>query len=539
MKKFFPLFFLLIAFGTANAQVKVGFIGGANRSTIVETNNLPNWSTIKPGYSPIYGYHGGLFAEFSLNKKHSLAFQPTVIYFNKGRKYDQTFNPVTTLKDSGSKQLLNYIDIPLNLIAKIKLTKNLKFLIGAGPYASFFLSGREKITTTSNTGTVITSTNADLPVGNGPGKYKTLDYGINVLAGFEYKHVFLRADASQSLADMYQASSYKGTFKNQVISVSLGIALDIKSLPADKVKLPDTTAKKTTIKDKDGDGIADKDDDCPTVAGGADTKGCPDKDGDGVADKDDKCPDVKGSIANKGCPEIDTDGDGIPDKDDKCPTQKGTILNNGCPGVADNKDNKDKIDNNKPAKDLTGDRDGDGIKDEDDQCPDEKGLLRYHGCPIPDSDGDGVNDEIDHCKDVAGEKTNHGCPLKVKKDKKDRPVVSEEVINSVKETANKIQFKQSETNLSPAAESALDEVVTLLNNNPDMNLKIEGHASLEGDHYVNLALSNSRAVAVRNYLVSKGIDLSRLNTTWYGADKLLTTDPRKQALNRRVELTPY
>ena len=72
-----------------------------------------------------------------------------------------------------------------------------------------------------------------------------------------------------------------------------------------------------------------------------------------------------------------------------------------------------------------------------------------------------------------------------------------------------------------------------------MNLKIEGHASLEGDHYINLALSNSRAVSVRNYLVSKGIDQSRLNTSWYGADKLLTTDPRKQALNRRVELTPY
>lgn len=539
MKKFFPLFFLLIASTVASAQVRVGFLGGANRSTILETNNLANWSTIKGNYSPIYGYHGGLFADISLNKKGSLAFQPSVIYFNKGRKYFERFDPATSLiADSGVKQLLNYIDIPLNLMAKIRIYKKLKFIIGAGPYASFFLSGREKTTTTDFAGAQTTTTNADLPVGNGAGKYKTLDYGVNVLAGFEVGHVFLRADASQSLADMYQASSYKGTFKHQVISVSLGVTLDIKSIPPDKKKLPDTTAAKTKIKDKDGDGIADKDDACPDVAGVASAKGCPDKDGDGIADKDDKCPDVKGTAANNGCPDKDTDGDGIADKDDKCPTEKGTVLNNGCP-VAGDKVTDDKNKDKNKIVTTNGDRDGDGIKDDVDECPDEKGLLRYKGCPIPDTDGDGVNDEIDHCKDVAGEKSNHGCPLVDKTKKKERPVVSQDVINSVSETAKKIQFAQSQTDLSADATAALDEVVALLTANPDMNLKIVGHASLEGDHYVNLALSNTRALTVRNYLVSKGIDISRLNTSWYGADKLLTTDPRKQAINRRVELTPY
>ena len=86
-------------------------------------------------------------------------------------------------------------------------------------------------------------------------------------------------------------------------------------------------------KDSDKDGIADKDDACPDVAGLKEFNGCPDTDGDGVADKDDKCPDEKGPKENNGCPWPDRDGDGVLDKDDECPDQKGTVANNGCPEV--------------------------------------------------------------------------------------------------------------------------------------------------------------------------------------------------------------
>jgi hypothetical protein len=55
-------------------------------------------------------------------------------------------------------------------------------------------------------------------------------------------------------------------------------------------------------------------------------KGCPDTDKDGVADKDDKCPTVAGPKENAGCPFPDTDGDGVLDKDDKCPEVKVLLL---------------------------------------------------------------------------------------------------------------------------------------------------------------------------------------------------------------------
>ena len=84
-------------------------------------------------------------------------------------------------------------------------------------------------------------------------------------------------------------------------------------------------------KDTDKDGIPDKDDACPEVAGLKEFNGCPDTDGDGVADKDDKCPDVAGPAENGGCPWPDTDGDGVLDKDDLCPNEAGPASNNGCP----------------------------------------------------------------------------------------------------------------------------------------------------------------------------------------------------------------
>nr|WP_262898908.1 OmpA family protein [Hymenobacter piscis] len=90
--------------------------------------------------------------------------------------------------------------------------------------------------------------------------------------------------------------------------------------------------------DRDNDGVADKDDDCPDEAGLPALRGCPDADGDGVADKNDKCPDTPAGtqVDGNGCPLVtDADGDGIPNDQDRCPnTPAGTKVDaNGCPEV--------------------------------------------------------------------------------------------------------------------------------------------------------------------------------------------------------------
>ena len=60
-----------------------------------------------------------------------------------------------------------------------------------------------------------------------------------------------------------------------------------------------------------------------------------DRDKDGVLDKDDLCPEVPGPVENNGCPWPDTDGDGILDKDDACPEVPGLAEFNGCPKPAE------------------------------------------------------------------------------------------------------------------------------------------------------------------------------------------------------------
>jgi OOP family OmpA-OmpF porin len=87
--------------------------------------------------------------------------------------------------------------------------------------------------------------------------------------------------------------------------------------------------------DSDGDGVANRLDQCPNTPRGArvDLKGCPlDSDGDGVFDGLDRCPDTPAGVKVNadGCP-LDSDGDGIPDYKDSCPTVPAPGTVDGCP----------------------------------------------------------------------------------------------------------------------------------------------------------------------------------------------------------------
>ena len=82
-------------------------------------------------------------------------------------------------------------------------------------------------------------------------------------------------------------------------------------------------------KDTDKDGVYDRHDDCPSVAGLPEFNGCPDDDGDGIENSKDACPNQAGLLEFNGCP--DSDGDGIADPQDKCPNEAGPADNAGCP----------------------------------------------------------------------------------------------------------------------------------------------------------------------------------------------------------------
>ncbi len=255
-------------------------------------------------------------------------------------------------------------------------------------------------------------------------------------------------------------------------------------------------------KDTDGDGIYDKDDACPEVAGLKQFKGCPDTDGDGIIDGSDTCPDVPGLAEFQGCP--DTDADGIADKDDACPDVAGPKSLNGCP-----------------------DADGDGIADKDDKCPQVKGPKENGGCPWPDTDGDGVLDKDDKCVDVKGTVANKGCPE-----------ISEEQVNKLNAYAKTILFNSGKSTFQQQTFPVLQSIAAILKEYPDSKFSIEGHTDSDGKDAANQKLSEDRAKAVKDYLVTNGIVEGRLTSTGFGETKPIDSNKTKagKANNRRVEV---
>jgi outer membrane protein OmpA-like peptidoglycan-associated protein len=240
------------------------------------------------------------------------------------------------------------------------------------------------------------------------------------------------------------------------------------------------------VKDTDGDGITDDKDNCPNEAGPKENNGCPDKDsdGDGVVDRKDKCPDKAGPPERDGCPEEDRDHDGIPDSVDKCPD-----------------DPEDK----------------DGFEDAD-------------GCPDPDNDKDGIPDTADKCPNEPETKNGYqdedGCPDEV-------PVAVKQFSGVVKG----INFRRNSADIKASSFPLLKQAIIVFKDYPALRVEISGHTSTEGKREFNMKLSRKRAEAVKAFLVSAGIDESRIGTIGYGPDKPIADNDTKdgQEKNRRIE----
>lgn len=310
--------------------------------------------------------------------------------------------------------------------------------------------------------------------------------------------------------------------------------------------------------DADLDGITDEKDKCPEVAGLKEFAGCPDTDGDGIIDNDDQCPELKGLPQFKGCP--DSDGDSIIDQNDACPFNAGSVRMNGCPdqdddGIADNEDNCPTVAGTRENKGCPYvDSDGDGITDDVDNCPGVKGPIENHGCPYldtdndsipdkdddcpsiagkavfrgcPDTDGDGISDKYDLCPTIPGVMQNNGCP-EIKKEEQE----------ILKKAFNNLEFETGKSIIRASSLSSLDELATVLMKRSEFKLSLAGHTDNVGKPESNLTLSKNRTLAVKNYIVKKGIEPERIRTEWFGQTKPIAPNetPEGRQQNRRVEM---
>lgn len=299
----------------------------------------------------------------------------------------------------------------------------------------------------------------------------------------------------------------------------------------DEDKCPDTPGVITAMgcPDNDGDGITNLNDACPDEFGPAESNGCPDTDGDGIADNFDKCPDEPGKPSMDGCPEPDTDGDGVVDSEDDCPTEKGVVEWDGCPdtdgdGIVDRMDDCPTVKGSPQASGCP-DQDNDGIADSKDKCPELAGPEERNGCPFVDTDGDGVADESDNCPNSAGPASNAGCPQ-----------ISQEVQTVLAMAASNIQFETGKETLLTSSYPIMDQIATIMRQYPDYSLSISGHTDAIGNDANNMLLSQNRALTCYNYLVTKGIDRTRISHAGYGETQPLATNDTVEgrAMNRRV-----
>jgi outer membrane protein OmpA-like peptidoglycan-associated protein len=127
------------------------------------------------------------------------------------------------------------------------------------------------------------------------------------------------------------------------------------------------------------------------------------------------------------------------------------------------------------------------------------------------------------------------------------PTLADTILNAPVNTAitmQEIYYELNEFILTPASHPALDKLVALLKDHPQMEIEISAHTDNTGSAAYNQQLSEKRALNCVAYLVEKGIDKKRLQYKGYGATKPVapntnpdgTDNPEGRRLNRRIEL---
>jgi outer membrane protein OmpA-like peptidoglycan-associated protein len=100
-------------------------------------------------------------------------------------------------------------------------------------------------------------------------------------------------------------------------------------------------------------------------------------------------------------------------------------------------------------------------------------------------------------------------------------------------------FAQGKFTLLPASYTELNRLARTLQDNPAVNIRLEGHTDNQGRADLNVKLSEERVAEVKRYLVTRGVAESRISTVGYGGSKPRASNDREETrkLNRRVEFT--
>jgi OOP family OmpA-OmpF porin len=162
---------------------------------------------------------------------------------------------------------------------------------------------------------------------------------------------------------------------------------------------------------------------------------------------------------------------------------------------------------------------------------------------INDADGDGVADKFDKCPGTTSGVVvdGAGCPLVAP-----APVVREKVIITesdrrvVADAIRNLEFDVNKSTIRAKSYPTLNRVADLLKSK-SFSLRLAGHTDSQGSDALNMALSKDRAESIKAYLVSQGVNASRVEATGYGETQPIASNKTAagRQKNRRVEFSLF
>jgi hypothetical protein len=205
---------------------RVGFKAGPNAANMT----IDNGGTINDRRS-VPAWHAGVFVDIPLLPVISL--QPAVLLNSKGSKYTVGDDESGNYTEISTRPL--YVEVPVNVIAKIPLPNKVKLFAGAGPYMAVGVGGKNKLegkllgASFSRNDKIEYSNDGPSTGTNGSsynGNLKRFDFGLNFLAGIEISHLMLSANYGYGLVNIKPGSgSNNSKYQNRVFALSIGALL--------------------------------------------------------------------------------------------------------------------------------------------------------------------------------------------------------------------------------------------------------------------------------------------------------------------------
>ena len=204
-KNLFPIILILLSTASVYAQTDFGIKGGVNLATYsYGDREAPSTA------EAITSFH--LAGYLTMRMALGLYLQPEVALHSKGARVTKT-----DAVDGAAEilQRTKWLDIPINVLGKMPVGNNWNVFAGGGPYIGFAMNGENTYADGSTSAVIIYEDN----------NLRSLDYGINFLAGIKFSFLSLHASYGFGLANItYDTNNWSKNLKNRVLSLGIGVS---------------------------------------------------------------------------------------------------------------------------------------------------------------------------------------------------------------------------------------------------------------------------------------------------------------------------